>query len=66
MTESPRDMLERLKLIASGDRDCDLSDNDTEALKWIISRYEYFTNRFGSATPASSEALGNTGRSAAP
>lgn len=39
MTESPRDMLERLKLIASGERECDLSDNDTAALFWLIEAY---------------------------
>ena len=40
MSESPRDMLSRLKLIASSDRDCDLSVADIKALKWIIAEYE--------------------------
>jgi len=40
MTESPRDMIGRLKLIASGERDCDLSDNDEIALRWLIAEHE--------------------------
>lgn len=54
MSESPRDMLSRLKLIAFGDRDCDLSDNDEAALKWLITEYEKVGCVEGSAVePAS-------------
>lgn len=34
--ETPDDMLSRLTLIASGERECDLSDHDAMALAWLI------------------------------
>ena len=34
--ETPQEMLDRLSLIALGDRYCDLSDNDTAALEWVL------------------------------
>jgi len=37
--ENTKDMLSRLKLIATGERDCDLSDNDAEALAWILNSH---------------------------
>jgi hypothetical protein len=34
--ESGRDMYSRLNLIALGERDCDMSDNDIAALRWML------------------------------
>jgi len=55
MTETPQEMLSRLTLIASGERECDMSDNDIAALRWLL----------GSGNPATQEHAVTTGRSAA-
>jgi hypothetical protein len=34
--ETAQEMLDRLSLIALGERDCDLSDNDSAALEWVL------------------------------
>jgi hypothetical protein len=34
--ETPQEMLSRLALIASGERECDMSDNDLAALRWLL------------------------------
>ena len=34
--ETAQEMLDRLSLIVLGERDCDLSDNDTAALEWAL------------------------------
>lgn len=34
--ETPKEMLSRLTLIATGERECDLSNNDARALAWLI------------------------------
>lgn len=38
--ESPKDMLSRLALIATGERECDLSDNDALALAWVLNSHK--------------------------
>lgn len=35
--ESAQEMIDRLSLIALGERECDLSDNDAAALQWLLS-----------------------------
>lgn len=34
--ETPQEMLDRLSLIVLGERDCDLSDHDCEALEFML------------------------------
>ncbi len=34
--ESRQEMIDRLSLIALGDRECDMSDNDLAALEWLL------------------------------
>lgn len=34
--ETPQEMLDRLSLIAIGDRECDMSDSDLAALEWAL------------------------------
>lgn len=34
--ETAQEMVDRLSLIAVGERECDLSDNDSAALEWIL------------------------------
>lgn len=34
--ETPQEMLDRLSLIALGERECDLSENDMVALEWLL------------------------------
>lgn len=43
-TETPKDMLSRLKLIATGERECDLSDNDAKALAWLLNSHRRLYN----------------------
>ena len=37
--ETPQEMVDRLSLIALGERDCDLSDNDATALEWLLTTH---------------------------
>lgn len=39
MSETPKEMLSRLQLIATGERECDLSDNDAQALAWLLNSH---------------------------
>lgn len=40
MSESPNDMLARLRLMRDGNPTWDLSDNDRDALNWILDEHE--------------------------
>lgn len=36
--ETPSEMVSRLRLIVAGERDCDMSDNDIKALRWLLDK----------------------------